>query len=85
MKHTKEPWRIGLCGSEVLSVPIESNDGFVHITEAHPDDARRIVTCVNACAGIPTHELEQANYVHAYRKVLKDTMQQLANMTKVKT
>ena len=53
-QHTPEPWAFG-----------EDNDGwyvekgrdqFVYgLTEAN---AHRIVACVNACAGIETHELE---------------------------
>lgn len=68
-KHSKEPWRVGTvekwhifvphpegpagpaCGERVL---LRFNEHF-----PYEEDARRIVACVNACAGIPTDELEQ--------------------------
>ena len=57
--HTNEPWHVGesdftgtdiLCADEeqIASVEIEAN-------------ARRIVACVNACAGIPTEALEDGS------------------------
>ena len=58
MKHTKEPWEYrnatrvyGSDGEEVLQME------FTHIGKARMD-ARRIVACVNACAGITNEALE---------------------------
>lgn len=80
-KHTPEPWKIGApppngeqtIGTEQGLMVAVATTGAGVSSEAN---ARRIVACVNACAGIPLHELEQANYVHAYRKVLKDALTQ---------
>ena len=54
-EHTPEPWSYG-----------EDNDGWYvekdRLQIAHglsEEDARRIVACVNACAGIPTEVLER--------------------------
>lgn len=63
-KHTAEPWKV--C----------RKDGFLHIeavvvkpdiycdisTSLELDNARRIVACVNACAGIPNEVLEAPDY-----------------------
>lgn len=58
MEHTKEPWRYdsqpGFC-SELVGA-----DGILigaFVDDPTKADARRIVACVNACAGIPTEEL----------------------------
>ena len=63
-KHTAEPWE--------RMFPNDS-DGYDSVADSHgngifqgeyyeptcsPADARRIVACVNACAGIPTEFLE---------------------------
>lgn len=61
-KHTPEPWKTG-AGYEQQEpgVYIYGGDGLIvssedtEITEAN---ARRIVACVNACAGISTEQLE---------------------------
>ena len=54
-EHTQEPWSYG-----------EDNDGWYvekdGLQIAHgltEEDARRIVACVNACAGLPTEVLER--------------------------
>ena len=54
-EHTPEPWSYG-----------EDNDGWYvekdGLQIAHglsEEDARRIVACVNACAGLPTEVLER--------------------------
>jgi hypothetical protein len=62
-QHTPEPWTFG-----------EDNDGwyvcgcYVGNDEQHgcalsEANARRIVACVNACAGIPTEQLEIEPYI----------------------
>ncbi len=59
MSHTKEPWASGLHGINIIS----PDTGFVVVStytgnQNRRDDIRRIVACVNACAGITTEELE---------------------------
>lgn len=74
-EHTKEPWVCFIQGGESASVPpatgflvgprIQSynkSQGF------HPDDARRIVACVNACAGYATEELENGGIDELYKR-----------------
>ena len=64
MSHTKEPWAIFeddakaivTVAHPMLSLMTVGNDGLA--TMFSEADARRIVACVNACAGIETHELE---------------------------
>lgn len=66
-EHSKEPWRVGP-GSWVVSDqgvnPIVGADdplyggGCLVAESVCEADGRRIVACVNACAGIPTEELE---------------------------
>lgn len=66
-KHTPEPWRVGRPGTVVSDTPVPGMGGSdaveyygghligESITEAN---ARRIVACVNFCAGISTENLE---------------------------
>jgi hypothetical protein len=58
--HTPEPWvaQLGYAGPvQTVFVSAPDRDGFRAWTDA---DARRIVAAVNACAGIPTKDLETA-------------------------
>ena len=61
MSHTKEPWAYHTRGNygagEEADLSVEKLDsarGYLGL-----DDARRIVACVNTCAGISTESLEQ--------------------------
>ena len=73
--HTPEPWR-----ANAAQADIEGPDGEeVAVCYCNDDDgsdaianARRIVACVNACAGIPTEELESAGTIAVE---VKDEMQ----------
>ena len=62
MSHTKEPWRIDpraamrIVASEDTNVALSACSGLAK--DEWEDNARRIVACVNACAGIDTDELE---------------------------
>ena len=72
MEHTKEPWHspgIGeVCdqSGRVIAICIDCNPVE---EELRPDpaldegdaNARRIVACINACAGLDTEKLEQQN------------------------
>ena len=62
-KHTPEPWDYGDCqnvtdanGKTVVADGIAFATGVP--SEESKDVSRRIVACVNACAGIPTEQLE---------------------------
>lgn len=65
-KHTPEPWRQEgltiLCADGHI---IFRMDVSFYLPEERKEAARRIVACVNACAGIPTDQLEsgEARYV----------------------
>ena len=70
MSHTKEPWSIDEYGrvkadgcNEFLGVQV---DGFsLNGGEESKANARRIVACVNACAGLSTDDLEKTGLVSA--------------------
>ena len=70
MNHTKEPWSFSPAENG-LEWGVEAGKWGVAICADAPGDgtseanARRIVACVNACAGIPTDQLEsgEARYV----------------------
>ena len=58
-EHTKEPWFFSEWSDEL--VPIRTKSGRIVCDVGYADtdqinifNARRIVACVNACAGIPT-------------------------------
>ena len=65
--HTPEPWRVGRAGSVVSDTPVPEMGGSdaVEYYGGHligesiiEANARRIVACVNACAGMRNDELE---------------------------
>lgn len=65
--HTPEPWRVGRAGSVVSDTPVPGMGGSdaVEYYGGHligesiiEANARRIVACVNACAGMRNDELE---------------------------
>ncbi len=59
--HSPEPWKYSTDVGGRVNIFVD--DGrTVTLCHAHlrPEDARRIVACVNACAAIPTEELEKA-------------------------
>ena len=71
MSHTKEPWAVseevfdndgihesvirGLNGRATIAVTLDFGDNNPGMREAN---ARRIVACINACAGIPIDMIE---------------------------
>ena len=69
MEHTIEPWIVE-CGDEnadwahqfptIHSGDIEviGTEGFYSELGNDKENARRVVACINACAGIPTDHLE---------------------------
>lgn len=58
--HSPEPWKFSIDADGRVNIFVD--DGRV-VTLCHarlrPEDARRIVACVNACAAIPTEDLEK--------------------------
>lgn len=69
-EHFNEPWHLhdmsGPTGAYIEYAPNERGVGkTVNIKDF--DTARRIVACVNACAGIPTEALEGATGADAAR------------------
>lgn len=76
-KHTQEPWEN--CGGAICKVTKKENEvDFEVIVDPakNQEDTRRIVACVNACAGINTEALEHR--VH----LLKAEDDQIATLTK---
>ena len=65
--HTPEPWHVEgamplqlrSAAGEVVAKPMANTDMPV---EQYRANARRIAACVNACAGIPTEDLEDARF-----------------------
>lgn len=79
--HVKEPWHVvsrhregyvGILGINEDRGPLSSYGGehlSVVMEMDDPDSARRIVACVNACAGIPTEALEAGALAAAFDSV----------------
>ena len=67
--HTPEPWHLDafgeLCGrdGELLCDASHVDEPNDMTPEISPANARRIVACVNACAGIPTEALEDPHTI----------------------
>lgn len=59
MSHTKEPWSWCIGVMESVQVAIDGADGSEITGWLEPKNARRIVACVNACAGLPTEFIEK--------------------------
>jgi hypothetical protein len=69
--HTAEPWGAeGLLKSDIPKdffphlFGCEDKEGYFPFGATHcKEDARRIVACVNALAGVSTEELEQSGFI----------------------
>ncbi|MCD1654735.1 hypothetical protein K7J14_08450 [Treponema zuelzerae] len=73
IEHTQEPWRVEEIGDRrnfltiakenesILTVVEECGHGFGAFYK--PDDALRVVACVNACRGISQEILEDPEYL----------------------
>lgn len=69
-KHTPEPWHIEENGYDEWTLEIRDANrtmiaaiGFLGTySEPNTENARRIVACVNACAGISTETLEKMDF-----------------------
>ena len=82
MNHTKEPWSFSPAENG-LEWGVEAGKWGVAICADAPGDgtseanARRIVACVNACAGLPTDTLETIpSWSSAGVKTLADVVKQ---------
>jgi hypothetical protein len=74
MSHTREPWKLDTLGKTItsenaVSIAICLNNPIIE--QSPYANARRIVACVNACAGIKTEHLERVGVIGA-----SDTQQQ---------
>jgi len=64
MSHTKEPWATHEGDDDVIVSATDPHVSLLSVKDGtfgcfwNAEDARRIVACVNACAGIPTDDLE---------------------------
>ena len=77
MKHTTEPWMAWKDGSDrdLFGPATNYTAGQCFHTpdiDACEANARRIVACVNACAGVTTEELEQGGFVAGLVERLED-------------
>lgn len=89
MNHTPEPWGVPADGDLLLS----DADGNILITggghddygliayATSVDDARRIVACVNACAGVDTELLEA--YPAPFSEMRQQRDQLLATLQRI--
>lgn len=76
-EHTKEPW--GTAGTTVVQglLPLAECTVADRSRSLKPDqleaerNARRIVACVNACAGIPTDQIQKDIDVGGYEDIVK--------------
>jgi hypothetical protein len=73
--HTPEPWRFNEAQADIDG----QNGEAIAVCYWNDDDGegallngRRIVACVNACAGIPTDHLERCNAIGAVDEILKE-------------
>jgi len=81
-EHTKEPWNV----CENVHIASEDGNGYwISIcTDVNtPANARRIVACVNACAGMDTDSLESIAGRIAAKSVLQMHANYIANKSKV--
>ena len=58
-EHTPEPWIYAMPDSDHEGIICGRHGGQVIDGEFNEANARRIVACVNSCAGIPTEVLER--------------------------
>ena len=61
MSHTKEPWILLPVGRDESFIFQQGTTNTIIDHGINTETARRIVACVNACAGISTEELESTS------------------------
>lgn len=81
MKHTTEPWHF--CEPTETLHALRAETGRVVADVGYSDtdaqnrmNARRIVACVNACAGVTTEELERGGFVSGLIERLEEKERQ---------
>lgn len=61
--------RLGKVSFEALSIGVDyAQIAIIPLDESNESNARRIVACVNACAGISTEDLESGNVIIVRRE-----------------
>ncbi len=71
--HTQGPWRFVPWHIEEGSSAVRAPDGHLICSTASDANARRIVACVNALAGIPTDAIESGVVAEALLAVVNAT------------
>lgn len=67
-EYTQEPWYDDKRGHGVITDVLRRTIA----TANRPEDSRRIVACVNACAGIPTAEIERKGIpLYMYERLIQ--------------
>ncbi len=79
-KHTQEPWksRPSIHGSEYRYVQIGKDKSYTTM-ELKPEDANRIVTCVNAMAGVSDPE----NALRLSREAFEEAIEEIRRLRKM--
>ena len=78
MKHTKEPWRVHLLDRRTM-IASDAENGYlaetrhIHSGDIEEINAKRIVACVNACAGITNEALEAGIVGDVLRNYMQDS------------
>ena len=80
MEHTAEPWQVHIEGKGVYIEPADqelNNEQTIAIMlkPGKAENARRIVACVNACAGIKTEQLETSTIFSALTNFLSNSVE----------
>ena len=91
MSHTPEPWSYDLSDGCDLRIYSETNSNIVYgcgccgSPNCEDADARRIVACINACAGISTEQLEcpGGNVAKVAGRLMKQRDELLAALTEI--
>lgn len=69
--HSPEPWILAKSGVSIDAGRTRIRQEASLDREELRANARRIVAAVNACAGIPSEDLEQSASLDAYRRLIK--------------
>lgn len=72
MNHTKEPWRVE--SGDFRALRIFGQDRYITSLISNSEaNAKRIVACVNACAGITNEALEAGIVGDVLRNYMQDS------------
>ena len=93
MKHTKEPWKVS---SRIATFITNPNSAYTEViaqcyfldNKKEEENAKRIVACVNACAGITNetlarYKLDDLNdpYVHELEQKIELLEERISELT----